>query len=75
MKDYFGNEIVKNCYIIYLDVYKNNIYPAPGKVIDVDYDNKILICQIQSRDRQSKISNLNKVLVISKEKYLELITR
>lgn len=72
MKDILNNEIVKGCYIIYLDIRRHNIWPTPGKVIDIE-DNKILICDIQSRDRWSKISNLSKVLIISKEKYLEML--
>lgn len=72
MKDFLNNEITKNCYIIYLDVVSHDVWPTPGKVVDIDYDNKILICNIRSRDRFSRISNLNKVFVISKEKYLEL---
>jgi len=73
MKDILGIEIVKGCFIVYLDVYKSNIWVTPGKIVDINYDNNIILCKLQSRDNFSRLSNLTKILVISKEKYLELM--
>jgi len=70
MKDILDNEIYINAYIIYLKVSGSDILSVYGKVIDMN-DN-VLICKMRYRSKVSRISNENKVLVVSYDKMLEL---